>query len=661
VSIQTRPLTAGRAAGTQAVERLAVNWWRAVVVGIAVGSTALATAAASPPHPIVAVSLAVLLVVLAPTADSLSRRVAINLTLALCWAPLLAWMPHGLAPGGRAAVGLAVALGAAAAAVSCRGASPWSRLLPSTQPRDISLLFAGLTAAWVAGPLHAARTPEQALAMLNAGWDHASHFSMYLEQRATGTAPPFMPPAADSSGAYFEHYPQWFHSLLAMLAEVAYGPVAGAVPEELVRYATLQWVVFVIVAVLTTSAVVQALPSRVGLPTHVAAVLCSWSLVLAVPGAINLLQGHLSFLVSAVAPALIALLVTRRLAVPSLPAAAAICGLIVVSAAWLLVVPLALVAAAGPLYRLGRSPRPRVRAAVGGMLAVALSISALLAWVSIGSPVDEHITADGPVVATALPWVVGIPTAVLLLGLVAVRRNRLNTTHDLVVLLALAATGLAQFVGLGVYQVVTAGQLTYYFWKMSLAVQVVVLLVAIPVLAHEALRLRKAQERTGDASRRRLFSLAAVTVLVPALGLGVGLRTSALPSVVWLTGFSDALAQRSRATGPAEDLLRWSRSVPPSEAVNVTVLATRPGDLSPAYTDQWFHSLTRTRTVRAGTYDVPLFVLGITPSPEQRAVDIARQVTSTDSGQLWVTDPALAARLQALLSTDAAARVRLAP
>ena len=49
--------------------------------------------------------------------------------------------------------------------------------------------------------------------MLTAGWDHASHFSMYLEQRATGTAP-FMPPAADPSGAYFEHYPQWFHSLL---------------------------------------------------------------------------------------------------------------------------------------------------------------------------------------------------------------------------------------------------------------------------------------------------------------------------------------------------------------------------------------------------------------------------------------------------------------
>lgn len=660
MSIQTRPQVPGRTAGTQPVEHLTANGWRAVVVGVAVCAAALATAAASPPHPIVAVSLAGL-IVLAPTADSLSRRVAINLTLALCWAPLLAWIPQGLVPGGRAAVGLAVALGAAAA-VSCRGASPWSRLLPSTQPRDISLLVAGLTAAWVAGPLRAARTPEQALAMLTAGWDHASHFSMYLEQRATGTAPPFMPPAADPSGAYFEHYPQWFHSLLAMLAEVAYGPVAAAVPEELVRYATLQWVVFVLVAVLTTAAVVQALPSRAGLPTHIAAVLCTWSLVLAVPGAINLLQGHLSFLVSAVAPALIALIgLRRRPAEPSLPAAAAICGLIVVSAAWLLVVPLALVAAAGPLYRLGRSPRPRVRAAVGVMLALALAISALLAWVSMGSPVDEHITADGPVVATALPWVVGIPAGVLLLGLVAVRRNRRNTSQDLVVLAALAATGLVQIVGLGVFQVITSGQLTYYFWKMSLAVQVVVLLVAIPVLAHEALGLRRAQERTAGASRRRLFSLAAVTVLVPALGLGVGLRTSALPSVVWLTGFSDALAQRSRATGPAEDLLRWSRSVPPSEAVNVTVLATRPGDLSPAYTDQWFHSLTRTRTAMAGTYDVPLFVLGITPSPEQHAVDIARQVTSTNNGQLWVTDPALAARLQALLSPDAAPRIQLAP
>ena len=81
------------------------------------------------------------------------------------------------------------------------------------------------------------------------------------------------------------------------------------------------------------------------------------------------------------------------------------------------------------------------------MLALALAISALLAWVSMGSPVDEHITADGPVVATALPWVVGIPAGVLLLGLVAIRRNRRNTSQDLVVLAALAATGLVQIVG----------------------------------------------------------------------------------------------------------------------------------------------------------------------------------------------------------------------
>jgi hypothetical protein len=348
-----------------------------------------------------------------------------------------------------------------------------------------------------------------------------------------------------------------------------------------------------------------------------------------------------------------------RDAVPRLPAAGAICGLIVASAAWLLVLPLALVAAAWPLLRSWNTSDARGRTALGGLIALASAISTLLVLVSMGSPVDEHITADGPVLATSLPWVFGLPTAVLLFGLAALRRNQQPKAQYLAVLVALAATGLLQVAALGLYQALVAGELTYYFWKMALAIQVVVLLVAIPGVAHEAQRILRMQR--SRPSRWVLVALTAAIVLVPSFGLGVGLRTSALPSVAWFAGFPDALANRSLATGPSTDLLRWSGSVPPSEAVHITLLATRPGDLSPAYADQWFHSLTRTRTVRAGTYDVALFVLGITPSAQEKAVDIARRVTSTDGGQLWVTDAELAGQLQVVLPRDAAAKVRVAP
>ena len=135
---------------------------------------------------------------------------------------------------------------------------------------------------------------------------------------------------------------------------------SGDPSEELVRYAQLEWLVFVAIAVLVTAALLQALPRVTTTVFLVPGLVVTWSLVLGVPGSLALLQGHLGFLLAASAPAVIFLLSVpgnRLRAVTWV----AIGGLVVLAASWTLLLPFALVTAAYPTYvvwRRQRSARP---------------------------------------------------------------------------------------------------------------------------------------------------------------------------------------------------------------------------------------------------------------------------------------------------------------
>ena len=195
---------------------------------------------------------------------------------------------------------LALASGAAAAAWVARRPP----LLPDWQPRDVALVVAGALAAIIALPLRSPGSTARTLAMLSTGIDHAFQFSMYLDRRLTAGLPAFAA-GADNSG--FTSYPKWFHSLLTVLAQVVFGEV-GRPAEELVRYAQLEWLVFVVIAVLVTAALLQALPRDTTRVFLLPGLVVTWSLVLGVPGSLALIQGHLGFLLAASAPAVIFLL-----------------------------------------------------------------------------------------------------------------------------------------------------------------------------------------------------------------------------------------------------------------------------------------------------------------------------------------------------------------
>jgi hypothetical protein len=588
---------------------------------------------------------AVLLLALAPTASRLNRRLAVNLALGAGWLPLAMWLPSSWLPVSQGASVVLIGIGVVAAL----GVAHPGRLLPRLRRRDALVAFGGLLAAWVARPLRDPSGPAEGLSLLTLGWDNASHFSMFLEQRLAVAAPPFLPPPVDGSGWFFQHYPQWFHSGLAIVADVTAGST-GSAPSELVHYAYLQWVAFVAIAVFATSAVLQALERVDGLLV-VAAAVCVWSLVIAVPGGPNLLQGHLNFLLAALAPAVI-LLLTMTSEPPRLSEWVAVCGLVVVAAAWMLVLPLALVAAWAAWQRVRRIGGRGPQAAVVLVAAVAAGISVFHALTSLGSPAVEHVTSDGPVVAVS-PWL----TWVVLVGAVAVTavwtRVPRSAGADPRILLAFTTTALVLTAAVGAFQLWSDGEVTYYFWKVSLAMVVAVLLV---LLAAWMTRRRGPREDAGGV--RRLVPATGL-VVAGVLGLGLFLQGLPAPSATWALSTSSLLAERQRDTDQAELLLRTTEGLTPDQAATTRLIMTRDEDLNAGYAQQWFHGLSSARTVRAGALDADLFFLGLEPGRRDLATELVEQALVSPDVRVLVTDPALLAHLTRVLPLDDAQRVTL--
>ena len=195
------------------------------------------------------------------------------------------------------------------------------------------------------------------------------------------------------------------------------------------------------------------------------------------PGGPNLLQGHLNFLLAALAPAVI-LLLTMTSEPPRLTEWVAVCGLVVVAAAWMLVLPLALVATWAAWQR--------VRG-IGGMgtQTAVLAVAALAAG-DLGLPRDD-LPRKSRRGARDQRRAGGVRVPVVDLG----RPRRCCGAHSRVdplpaiagtdprLLLAFTTTALALTAAVGAFQLWSDGEVTYYFWKVSLAMVVAVLLVVL--------------------------------------------------------------------------------------------------------------------------------------------------------------------------------------
>jgi hypothetical protein len=576
------------------------------------------------PSPWLSSILALTLVVLAPTATRLDRRLTINVALVAGWAPAALLLPPVLGPRTAAVVTLALASGAVAATWA------WRRrgLLPTTRRRDSAIVLAGVLAAVVAFPLRSPGSPARALAMLSTGIDHAYQFSMYLDRRLSAGSPPFAV-GADNSG--FSNYPKWFHSLLTVLAQAVFGEV-GRPAEELERYAQLQWLVFVTVAVLITAALLQALPRATSNVFLVPGLVVTWSLVLGIPGSLILVQGHLGFLLAACAPAVIFLLSVPQNK-PRPVIWVCIGGLVVLAASWTLLLPFAGAAVAYPAYVVWRGQRAGVRWAAAALLAaVAIAVAGFLLPL-VASSALQDLVSDGTVAKVRLPFLILLLVApAALLTALQFRQRDLTLAPHLII----AFAGLGQMALLGAYMLAKSGEITYYFYKLGLATMLVLAVVSVHAVV-------VAYDRPGEASQAhgtRGFLTAIAVCLAALLGLGSALQQFAAPSAVWAAFLPSSFSGRAASgdAGDTETVLALARALGPAEALQTTFLATRPDDMRAGHASIWFHALSMSTSGGAMSTNVAMFDLADHRDDTARAVAIARSALKSPGARVVMTD-----------------------
>lgn len=602
------------------------------------------------PQGTVLVVAAAVLVLTLPTAQRLDRRLAVNLAIVLGWLPMIGWLPVSAVPGGRMALCLAVAGGYTIGRGGWPGLGGARALVPHTRWSDLLIVATGAFAGWIAWPLLAASSAPAALSTLMSGWDQAAHASMFLDQRSNGAAPQLASVWHAEASGTFDHYPQWLHSLLALLAELTGGPSAGSINSELMLFAHLQWVLFVLIAMFAAATAMQRLPysASVAAPLLATATVCS--LVLGVPGAQSLFQGHVTFIVAAVAAAAI---------VPLSPGVeshrpvvfVAICGLLVVAASWMLLFPLALAAACPALISAVRGVRRRalLRLVVLGSPAVASIV--ILCWISVSGGNATALDAGGALIRPTLLSAFAVPVVV---GCVSwrVARRRSGSNHragslaGVRTVAGMSAVGLAELAALAGYQWGTKGVLDYYWWKLALATQLILLLSAAPILFGALASYTMAGAAPTRRRRATSWSLASLCIL----GLGTLGESPPIPSIAWSTGTHAALQAEATRQAPIARALLIMSTMPSGGTVQATVIAYRPGDPTGANIDEWLHTLTRTRTLHQAAQE------GVLAAHPGQPVAVARQLLEVPGSQIFVTDPEIAARIESAVP-GAAGRV----
>jgi len=619
----------------------------AVAAGLAVASLSAATLSIVS-SPGLGVAWALALILLGPSDPRLDRRLAVNLALAFGLIPVALWVPALLGSQTAGVTVVAIATGTAVFAIIMRP----DGLVPVVRWRDSGILLAAVLAGLVALPLRSPGSAERALAMLSTGIDNSYHFAMYLEQRLTAAGSPLIAANADGSGFAFDDYPQWFHKLIAVLAQIGFGN-PGSSTSELVRFAQLEWLAFVALAALVTAALLQALPDRVSMRLLVPAIAVTFSLLLGVPGALNLIQGHLSFLIAACAPLVMFLLAFPE-ARPGVGLFMVLGGLVLVTASLSLLLPMAAAALVPPVLAVWRRQGPAVRWSTLGVVAL-VAAGAFVLFI-LGPLTHGGLAAvlrDGTVPRVGLPTMVSVLVgSTALVTVLAVRRRDVPLQGHLLLLLA----ALGQTVVLGGYMLLKTQELTYYFWKLGLGS----LVVAVIVTAHAIVLVRAAGPDRLKSTPERPVAVFAV-VLVAAVGLGSSLQTFTAPSMLWSATLPRSLAARA-TTGEAGDVdlvLKLATSLDQHQASRTRLLATRPEDMNAAHASEWFHALSHSATRRAINLDDGVYRLAVERDDVALGVRLARQTLERDDSQVLVTDPALYAAILKAVRNEQASRVSL--
>ncbi len=441
-----------------------------------------------------ALVFAVLLVLILPLSTLLSRRILLGGAIFLGWIPLLWWVRLPVPQVDRVGIVLALIAGVLifwllwAPGVRARA----RRLVPQLAMVDAMPVVAGGIAAWTMWPLFNIPGADRLLQLLSdgAGWDHCAQSAMVLMTRAKGVVEPMMGLSPDGSAWMWSWYSQHPHAGVASLIELHAGPSVGDIATEIIRYGHGVALMVVLIAVLLAAGVAQ-LPSLRRRP------LIAWPVgamtvaaFLFGLGSLSMNRAWWNWLVTCAGVGL-AVLLAASLSGELKPLKVFALGGIVVATVhgWLLLAPLAVVAAAVAFVPLGRDRWPRTR---GGR---ARMVAALTATVLASLAVVPMVIAagglgfltSGPATLDMLSGKFTRLAAILLTGGMAlavaltafIRNQSRESASKGISLAAVPAMGFVSLGLLGFYQLAVMGTVSYYFDKLVMGAS----LICVPVLA----------------------------------------------------------------------------------------------------------------------------------------------------------------------------------
>ncbi len=532
---------------------------------------------------------AAVLVVLLPSARSLSRRVTVNLAWVAGAVPALWWVRVEL-PGARATASLAVAAAAVGWALGGRPAD----VLPRVRPVDaVPWLAAGASAA-VLSPWLSVREPAEALRILLPGWDNSAHtFIATMLRQGGGTIDTLGAPPDGGTWMYVE-YPSGLHALVATLTELW-------TPSSMGTVADLPWltrsVALVVVAgtLLVSSALCSAAPLRARpwlAPALVAAT--TGALVLG-PGATLPASGFANFWLAVV---LVASATMLSLDDPQRHAHRTtwtLAALVVAAAhAWMMLAVLLALPVLLAWWARARRPGgllPTAAAVTAAALGAAHAVVPVLGALGVTSTLTTGggiETPDPGVLAAVL--LAAVAAALLALG----RRSGRDAVQQAVPLSVLMP-GLLAVGALVLLQLMTTGQVTYYAWKLALGAA----LVALPI-GGTALVLALPSPPVRPTATTLAASATLTLALTQAFGLAVpGLGAHGLAATApGLRARGALLAHTDTLRSIADDILCGATAQVPDGAL--PVLLPAPGSKAHILNlQQWQLGLRGSWTVQA--------------------------------------------------------------
>jgi hypothetical protein len=632
---------------------------------------------------------ALALLIAIPTSTLLSRRLLVLMPIILGWIPLTYWRPGFNGGLGRVTIGLTICA-AALALWAASGEDPLARLkrlVPRVRWVDLMLVAAGLAACVQSGPWWRARSGPQALSVLLPGGDNSSHYFMTEAARVTGGFADAL--GTDALGDPYQsvQYPSAFHTVVASVMELLAGPSVARPGIEVTHYVHALALVAALCVVGVTAAILS-LP-RLRQAPAVAVPLATLVIVSFTGGTGGLLlyEGFPNFFGAVAVLSILPVLVLLWSRVPAFVSVLAVSGAITAIAnSWIF-----LLVVGGPAVLVGLVPfsRARWRAAPWEWVALAITITATLACVGRSGLVVARsslsltgmLNTRGGMILPSLPLLVVVAVAAVAVGLWpraastgeaaartggAVARawrspwtDGFNRRRGWAWLPVLCGIGVTAVVGKN--QLSTGIPLTYYFWKIGIAV----LLLSVTTIASGLALLTTPPGSLSrvTTARRLAGSVMATLAITQFYGISIPMPSGLVqpgavaPGVAATNHSWSALRDRGR-NATASRIIAAAESDPAPLTTRPLFMdgTTRP--VNPLQQTQWFLALTLRWTQTINIAAGPL----IQAKDPASAVHIARDIMNRDPRIVLLTPPASVRVVRAELNQpDLNPRVLAAP